>query len=358
MFAEWGIDVGFNLLIYFLLSGNKVVKIGVTLAAIILLGTVSELQAKQNVCVFDLLGKAGETYKVTEEWVTATKAWQADVRLIPYQDEAKAQNDFESGKCDAVYMTSMRARKYNRFAGSIDAIGGVTNNHVAQKAISFVLDKRNKRRLFTTVEGQNYEVAGILQFGLAYVFVHDKNLNTIEKAKGKKFAYLQYDIAQKEIVDSLELTAVPSEISDFAKKFNNNQVDVIASPAYAFKPLEIERGIANGGAMFSFPVVNITGDLIIRPEKFPANFGAQSREWFVEQIPRSFTLVKRLENAIPAKYKFNLPKEDEVRYQKILREGRIRLTKQGVYDPTMMNVLKRARCTVDRTSFECSVGGE
>jgi ribosomal protein S17 len=44
-------------------------------------------------------------------------------------------------------MTSMRARKYNRFAGSIDAIGGVTSNHVAQKAISFALDKRNKHRL-------------------------------------------------------------------------------------------------------------------------------------------------------------------------------------------------------------------
>ncbi|MCH7312687.1 putative solute-binding protein [Acinetobacter sp. ANC 4805] len=322
------------------------------------MGVTSQVQAKQNVCVFDLLGKAGETFKITEEWAVAAKEWKADIRLISYQDEAKAQNDFEAGKCDAVYMTSMRARKYNRFAGSIDAIGGVTSNHVAQKAISFALDKRNKRRLLANVDNQNYEVAGILQFGLAYVFVHDRNLNTIEKAKGKKFAYLHYDIAQKEIVDSLEMVSVPSEISDFVKKFNSYQVDVIASPAYAFKPLEIERGIAKGGAMFSFPVVNITGDLIIRPEKFPTNFGLQSREWFIGQLPRSFAMVKRLENGIPAKYKLNLPKEDEVRYQRILRDGRIRLTKQGVYDPIMMSVLKRARCTVERTSFECSLGGE
>ncbi|MBC9230730.1 RND transporter [bacterium SPL81] len=328
------------------------------LVALVGMGMTNQVQAKQKVCVFDLLGKAGETYKITEEWAVATKQWNADVRLVPYQDEAKAQNDFEAGKCDAVYMTSMRARKYNRFAGSIDAIGGVTNNQVAQKAISFALDKRNKRRLLATVDNQSYEVAGILQFGLAYVFVRDKNLNTIEKAKGKKFAYLHYDIAQKEIVDSLEMISVPSEISDFVKKFNSHQVDVIASPAYAFKPLEIERGIANSGAMFSFPVVNITGDLIIRPEKFPAQFGVQSREWFIQQLPRSFNLVKRLENSIPAKYKLNLPKEDEVRYQKILRDGRIRLTKQGVYDPIMMSVLKRARCTVERTSFECSLGGE
>ncbi|MDM1021806.1 DUF6091 family protein [Acinetobacter sp. VNK23] len=328
------------------------------LAAVALLSVAGQTQAKQKVCVFDLLGKAGETFKVTEEWAVTAKDWQADIRLIPYQDEAKAQNDFEAGLCDAVYMTSMRARKYNRFAGSIDAIGGVTSNHVAQKAISFALDKRNKRRLLATVEGENYEVAGILQFGLAYVFVRDKNVNTIEKAKGKKFAYLQYDIAQKTIVDSLEMVSVPSEISDFVKKFNTGQVDVIASPAYAYRPLEIEKGIAKSGAMFTFPVVNITGDLIIRPEKFPKNFGVQSREWFVKQVPKSFTMVKRLEAGIPAKYIVQLPKEDEVRYQKILREGRINLTKQGVYDPVMMSVLKRARCTVERTSFECSLGGE
>ncbi|WP_019385912.1 putative solute-binding protein [Acinetobacter venetianus] len=322
------------------------------------MGLMNQVQAKQTVCVFDLLGKAGDTFKVTEEWAVMAKSWQADIRLIPYQDEAKAQNDFDAGRCDAVYMTSMRARKYNRFAGSIDAIGGVTSNHVAQKAISFALDKRNKRRLLATVDNQKYEVAGILQFGLAYVFVHDRNLNTIEKAKGKKFAYLHYDVAQKVIVDSLEMVSVPSEISDFVKKFNSNQVDVIAAPAYAYKPLEIERGIASGGAMFSFPVVNITGDLIIRPEKFPTNFGIRSREWFVTQLPKSFAMVKRLENEIPAKYKLKLPKEDEVRYQQILRDGRISLTKQGVYDPIIMSVLKRARCTIERTSFECSLGGE
>ena len=42
------------------------------------------------------------------------------------------------------------------------------------------------------------------------------------------------------------------------KKFNSGQVDVIAAPAYAYKPLEISKGLANG-ALFNFPVVNITG---------------------------------------------------------------------------------------------------
>ena len=250
----------------------------------------------------------------------------------------------------------MRARKYNKFAGSIDAVGAVTSNAIAQKAITYVLDKRNQRRLVTTIDGEKIEVAGIAQIGLAYIFVRDKNIDTIEKAAGKKFAYLHYDQAQKTIVESLNLIAVPSDISDFVKKFNSGAVDAIAAPAYAYKPLEINKGLGNG-ALFNFPVVNITGDVIIRSEKFPDNFGMQSRQWFVQKLPSNFATIKRLEAGMNAR-RVILSPEDRLRYQKMLRNGRMTLTKQGVYDPMMMNVLKRARCTVERTNFECSLSGE
>lgn len=167
------------------------------LSAATLFVMTTPVQAKQEICVFDLLGKAGESYKLVEEWKLASKTWQADVELIPYQDEEKAEKDFDAGKCDGVYMTSMRARKYNKFAGSVDAIGAVTSNAIAQKAITYVLDKRNQHRLTATTNGEKYEVVGIIQVGLAYTFVRDKNIDTIEKAKGKKFAYLHYDQAQK-----------------------------------------------------------------------------------------------------------------------------------------------------------------
>ena len=325
-------------------------------ASAALLTMATSVEAKQTVCAFDLLGKAGETYKFLEEWKLTSKNWQADIELIAYQDEEKAQQDFDSGKCDGVSVTSMRARKYNKFAGSIDAVGAVTSNAIAQKAITYVLDKRNQRRLVTTIDGEKIEVAGIAQIGLAYIFVRDKNIDTIEKAAGKKFAYLHYDQAQKTIVESLNLIAVPSDISDFVKKFNSGAVDSIAAPAYAYKPLEINKGLGNG-ALFNFPVVNITGDVIIRSEKFPDNFGMQSRQWFVQKLPSNFATIKRLEAGMNAR-RVILSPEDRLRYQRMLRNGRMNLTKQGVYDPMMMNVLKRARCTVERTNFECSLSGE
>lgn len=319
---------------------------------------VGTVHAGQNVCVFDLLGKSGESYKMMEEWALAAKEWQADITLIPFQDEGLVDRRLREGKCDAAYMTSMRARNYNKFAGSIDAIGGVTSNAIAQKAISYVLDKRNKHRMVTAQNGTNYEVVGIVQIGLAYLFVRDKNLNSIEKVRGTKFAILQYDAAQKIMVESVGAKPIPSEITDFVKKFNSGQVDTIAAPAYAYKPLEIGKGVGTKGAMFTFPVVNVTGDLIARSDKFPTDFGIKSRAWFTQQLPQNFAMVKRLEMGVSSKIKMNFSVEDKTKYQKILREGRLNLTKQGVYDATMMSVLKRARCTVERTNFECTLSGE
>jgi hypothetical protein len=318
----------------------------------------SMVQAKQQVCVFDLLGKAGESYKFLEEWALVSKKWGAQVQLISFQDEDLADKAFQNDKCDAVYMTSMRARTYNKFAGSIDALGGVPSNKIAQKAVEYVLDPRNTKRMTTTLQGENYEVAGIGLIGSAYIFVKDRSLNTIEKAQGKKFAILHYDRAQRVMVERVGAVPVMSDISNFIKKFNTGEVDVVAAPAYAYKPLEIEKGLGSKGAMLNFPVVNVTADLIVRPERFPAQFGEQSRQWFLQKIPQSFAMVQRLEAAIPSKIKMQLSKEDKEKYQRLLREGRIDLTKQGVYDPGMMRVLKKARCTVERTNFECSLGGE
>lgn len=314
--------------------------------------------AKVDICVFDLLGKSGESYKLLEEWQLVSKQWGTEVQLLAYQDEAKVDQDFKAGKCDGLFMTSMRARAYNKFAGSIDAIGGVPSNDIAMKAISYVLDQRNAKRLVSTIGKDKFEVAGIVQIGTAYIFVRDRAINKIEQVKDKKFAVLHYDYAQKVMVNRIEAVPVMSEISNFIRRFNQGEVDIVAAPAYAFKPLELSKGLGNKGAMIKFPVVNVTADLIIRPNKFPDKFAAQSRAWFIKQLPKTIATVKRMEAEIPAKYTLNLSREDYTSYQKILRDGRIDLTNQGIYDPNMMRVLKRARCTVERTNFECSLGGE
>ena len=38
--------------------------------------------APVNVCVFDLLGKSGESYQMAQEWALAAKAWGGDINLV------------------------------------------------------------------------------------------------------------------------------------------------------------------------------------------------------------------------------------------------------------------------------------
>jgi hypothetical protein len=175
----------FNLLnilhVYGHLSNNKtnkdtrMKKLTLALAAFSAFGVASTAQAaKVDICVFDLLGKSGESYQMAQEWALAAKGWGAEINLIPRQDEAVADNDFKAGKCDGVFMTAMRARQYNKFVGSIDALGGAPSNAIAQRAITFALDQRNATKMVTNLSGKKYEVAGIAPLGSAFIFVRDK----------------------------------------------------------------------------------------------------------------------------------------------------------------------------------------
>ena len=333
-------------------------KIALAIAATSIFGVSATTQAAVNICVFDLLGKSGESFQMAQEWALAAKSWGTEVVLLPKQDESVADNDFKAGKCDGVFMTAMRARQYNKFAGSIDSIGGVPSNAIAQKAITFALDSRNAAKMTTNLGGKKYEVAGIAPLGSAFIFVRDKSISSIEKAAGKKFAVLSYDSAQKILVQRVGAQAVPSDVTNFVAKFNNGQVDMVGAPAYAYKPLEIYKGLGTNGAMFNFPVLQVTADLVIRPEKFSAGFGQKSRDYFIKNLPKSFAMINRLEAGIPAKFKMNLTADDKLKYQKLMRDGRLELTKMGIYDASMMSVLKKARCSVDKANFECSLGGE
>lgn len=334
----------------------------IALSAIFLGIMSNSVFAEQTICVFDVQGRSGSIFKNIEEWSLEAKKWQADIKLIPYQKEEDADAEFRAGKCDGVFLTSLRARYYNKFAGSIDALGAVPNNVIAEKAIKYTLDQRNARRMLSKINNEKYEIAGVNQIGTAYLFVKYNKIknpeNPIKDLAGQKFSFLGYDFAQSYMLKKVDAVPVPSEISNFVKKFNNGQVDMTAAPAYLYKPFEMYKGLGANGAVVTFPVVNITMLMVIRPEKFPENFGYKSREIFVKNLPLAFQAVKKAELDIPAKYKLALTKEQNTKYQMVIRDARIELTKQGVYDSTMMSVLKKSRCTIDRTNFECSLSGE
>ncbi|AXY55270.1 hypothetical protein CDG60_00790 [Acinetobacter chinensis] len=319
-----------------------------------LMTAAGAVQAKQVMCVFDLVGKSGDVYTLMKDYQLAAKNWGADIELRVGQNEAVIAEDFKAGKCDAISVTGMRGRQFNEFTGSLDAIGAIPDLNLAVKVMQGLASPTFAKYM---VNGK-YEVAGVIPVGDAFLMVNDRSINTVAKAAGKKIAVLDYDQAQKIMVQQIGAQAVSADVTNFGAKFNNGQVDIIGAPAAVFKPLELHKGLGTKGAIVNYPILQVTGNLIIRPEKFPAGYGQKSRDWVKTQLPRAFTILGKMKSDIPAKYWMEVPAADKPGYQKMMRESRVDLTKRGVYDKRMMKLLWQFRCKQDPKNFECSMQDE
>jgi len=311
-------------------------------------------QAKQVFCVFDLVGKNGDVYALMKDYQLAAKNWGADIELRVGQNEAVIAEDFKAGKCDGISVTGMRGRQFNKFTGSLDAIGAIPDLKLAVKVMQGLASPTFAKYMTNS----KYEVAGVIPVGDAFLMVNDRSINTVAKAAGKKIAVLDYDEAQKIMVQQIGAQAVSADVTNFGSKFNNRQVDIIGAPAAVFKPLELHKGLGTKGAIVNYPILQVTGNLIIRPDKFPAGYGQKSREWVKTQLPRAFGILGKMKADIPQKYWMNIPAVDKPGYQKLMRESRIDLTRRGVYDRRMMKLLWQFRCKEDRSNFECSLQDE
>ena len=332
-----------------MMQWSKALLLGVSLSAITGLA-----QAKQVICVFDLVGKNGDVFALMKDYQLAAKNWGADIELRVGQNEAVIAEDFKAGKCDGISVTGMRGRQFNSFTGSLDAIGAIPDIKLAVKVMQGLASPTFAKHM---VRGK-YEVVGVIPVGDAFLMVNDRSINTVAKAAGKKIAVLDYDEAQKIMVQQIGAQAVTADVTNFGAKFNNGQVDIIGAPAAVFKPLELHKGLGSKGAIVNYPILQVTGNLIIHPNKFPAGYGQKSREWVKSQLPRAFGILGKIKTDIPAKYWMQVPAADKPGYQKLMREARVDLTKRGVYDKRMMKLLWQFRCKEDPKNFECSLQDE
>jgi hypothetical protein len=322
-------------------------------ATTVLVASSAQAQT-QTMCVFDLLGTQGDSYALMKDYALAAKEWGANIVLRPYPDERVAFEDFKAGQCDAVSLSGLRGRQLNSFVGSIDAIGAVPSNAAAKMIISLMANPK----LAPDMLQNGYEVAGVTSLGSAYIMVRDRKINSLAKAAGIKFGVLDYDKAESAMIQKIGAQPVASDLMSIGGKFNNGQIEAMGMPALAFRPMELFKGLGTKGAIFRFPVIHITYDIFIRPDKFPAGYGQKSRTWATTLIPREFENISKTEKGIDAKYWVDLSANDKLGYIKLMREARIDLTRDGIYDKKMMGLLKKVRCLQDSSSFECSLKGE
>ncbi|MEG0487015.1 MAG: putative solute-binding protein [Acinetobacter sp.] len=287
------------------------------------------------------------------------KTASTDINLRVYTDERVLTEDFRSKKCDGAGISNLRARQFNPFVGSIDALGAVQS----YKQLITVIQLLARPEYDAKMVNKNYEVVGIVPLGAAYIMVNDRRIDTIAKAAGKKVAVMNFDGTQRKLVQNVGAQPVSVDLLSVGGKFNNKEVDIMAGPALLFKPLELHKGMTdkNGnavGGIIKFPLIQVTGTLIMHRNKFPAGMGSIAREMISKQLSPAFQFVDKIEREIPDKYWMEMREADKPGYIKIMREARIQMTKEGYYDPAMMKILKKIRCSQNPSHYECSLTDE
>ncbi len=307
-----------------------------------------------RICVFDPVGANGPAMGYARDYMLEAQKWGIKPTLVAYTDERVAAEELKAGTCDAAAITSLRMKQFNPFAGSLDAVGALPDRRHMSQALNMLAQPR----LAPLMRHGQFEVVGLIPLGPAYVMVRDRRINSVEAAAGKRVAVMEWDRSQAKIVQRLGAQPVASDIINFVGKFNNGQVDIIVAPAVAYKPLEIYRGLAQGGGIYRFPLVQLTAALVIRHDRFPPDIGQKLREFVAQQMHVAYQYVDKEERAIPAATWIDLTPDDHIKYNEMMREARIQMTREGDYDRRMMSLLKRIRCTNTPAAAECSRNDE
>jgi hypothetical protein len=311
-------------------------------------------------CLFDPVGNSGQLANLGRDLVLEARKWNLIVDLRAYTDERVAAEDFKAGQCDGVAISTMRAKQFNFFIGSIDAPGNLRDYAEVKTLIRALAHPAFEPMSITG----RYQVVGVVPVGALYVMTNDRAINSIEKAAGKRIAVLDWDPSQAKMISALGAHPVPSDITNYGAKFNNRQADIIAAPAMAYLPLELYKGIGTNGGIFRFPLLHATGTLLIRRDlllpKIPdidARLG-QLRTFGLQFIDTLIDTIRASEKDIPERLWVDLSAKDKVKYWRMLREARIRMTQDGIYDSSMMTLLKKVRCRHDPANEECSAFDE
>jgi len=327
--------------------------LSVVLLCSAILSTTSYASAQKThyLCVFDPVGRNGDVYSMAKDIALDFLSLGVKLSLYPYSTESAAKADFRAGLCDAVALTGIHAREYNKFTSSIEAVGAISNYEDLWTVISTLAQQR-VAPLF--VEG-GLEVAAIYPAGAMYVFLKDKNITAPEDFAGQRMITLHKDKISHAIANSLGAIAVNGDTTNFASKFKRGRVDVISAPAAVTEALELDKSMQPNGGVIDIPLWMLTLQVVIQPDKFPSGFGQQSRELSLDYFD---TVVNGIVKTAEKKLKdYWIVTDDQTKQQwePIFAKLRADMAVEGEYDPRMLKLLKKLRCRSYPERDECAV---
>ena len=321
------------------------------------LAALAPLASAQTVkmCVFDVIGANGDMYNMVKDFALEMKSHGVDFDLKPYTDEGVAVGDFNAGQCDAVAATDLRTRPFNRFTGSVSAVGALPTYDDLETLLATLAQPKAT----PLMKQDGYEVLGIVPIGAGYLFVNDRSMDTAGELAGKRMATLDYQKDAIHMVNFVKATVVPSDITNFAGKFNNGSVDTAYAPAFAYEALELYKGLGEKGGIVNYPLAQLTVQIIARDDVLDGETAQAARQVAWNMYPQAMNLISKQEEAIPDERWIRIPEKDIQGYQEMFRQNRIEMRDglngaPDVYHPKMLSLLSKIRCASNPSASECT----
>ena len=309
-----------------------------------------------RLCLFDVAGRQGEIYAIMKSYQLAALREGIALTMDAFRDEAEAIAAYEAGECDIAGLSDLGIRRYNRFTGSLSAIGTVPSYPDLKLLLKFLSHPRLAR-----LEKENgHEILGVLPLGAVYLYVRDASIRTVEALKGKRVAVLAEHADAEAMIRQVGAVPVPARISNFAEMFKRGEVDIVYAPGGAYEVLEMYKGLEPKGGIIRFALGQFTLQLVAREGVFPAEFVRASRRIMGDMSDDALRKVLAYEAAIPERWWIDLPERTQTAYLEMIRRLRMNLEASGVpraaqvYHPTMLRLLRKIRCHNNPMAAECS----
>lgn len=317
-------------------------------------GAVAEELPKRSFCIFDPVGANGPLFSVMSSAKPAALEWGVDLQLRAYTDEKIASEEFKAGQCDSVLLTGTRAREFNKFTGSLEAMGAIPG----EREMRMLLQTLSQPAADKLLRNGDYTVAGILPAGPIYLFMRDRSVDTVEELQGKKIGTQDYDNAAVTMVRHVGASVVGVNAANFAGKFNNGSIDIAYAPAVAYAPMELYKGVTPNGSVYDYKLAQMNFQILIHADRFPEGYADSVWGYAMDRIDDAYKLINEAEAGIPEKYWVHPSPEQVSDYDKMLREVRLDLRDVGTYDATALRLMRAVRCKTDPTRAECALAME
>jgi hypothetical protein len=319
-------------------------------AFIFLFSTLSFALEKKTICTWDPVGKNGPVMTFYSDLKPKAIAWGLDLEFIAYTDEKVAANDFKAGVCDGAHLSAILSRQFVPFAGTLDAIGGITSDEGLGKILATLASPKAGKIM---TNGQ-YEAVAAWPVGSMFAFVNDKNIKTVADFSGKKISVLNEDPQTHKLANMAGASPVGTSLATFSGQFNNGNIDILFMPALAYNTFELYHGLGTKGGILDVKLYYGMLQTITKKDAFPADFGNNMRKYVVGRLKDINKLVSDAEKEIPAKYWIKASEETKKELIKFSREIRLALKAEGKMDPKALKLLWKVRCSENPSASECS----